>query len=123
MGLFIGRRCDEKTSELTSEDVRVKADRLTSHAVCLGMTGSGKTGLCIGLLEELAASGVPLIVIDPKGDMTNLALAFSNLDASEFLPWIDPGAASRAGLEPQALAEKTARKWRDGLAGWGIGPA
>ena len=92
---------------------------LTTHAVIVGMTGSGKTGLGIGLLEEAAIDGVPAIAIDPKGDLANLLLSFPSLRAEDFRPWIDEGAAARKGLTPDALADATARAWREGLAKWG----
>ena len=89
---------------------------LTTHAFCVGMTGSGKTGLCIGLLEEAAIDGVPAIVIDPKGDLTNLALSFPELRPEDFRPWIDEAAAARKGQSPDAYAAATASQWREGLA-------
>lgn len=91
---------------------------LTTHAVCLGMTGSGKTGLAIALLEEAALSGLPALIIDPKGDMSNLMLMFPNLQPSDFLPWIDEAEASRKGQTPSQFAETTAALWKNGLAQW-----
>ncbi|MBT8190556.1 MAG: type IV secretion system DNA-binding domain-containing protein, partial [Bacteroidia bacterium] len=76
---YLGARYDSETKEITSESVNYDARDLTTHAVCVGMTGSGKTGLCIGLLEEAAIDQVPAIIIDPKGDMTNLLLQFDGL--------------------------------------------
>jgi hypothetical protein len=95
---------------------------LLTHALCVGMTGSGKTGLCIGLLEEAAIDGVPALVIDPKGDLGNLMLTFPDLAPAEFLPWVEEGAAERQGISREQLAEREAKKWRDGLASWGEGP-
>jgi hypothetical protein len=92
---------------------------LTTHAVCIGMTGSGKTGLGIALLEEAALDGVPAIVIDPKGDLGNLLLTFPQLEPADFEPWIDAGEAARKDQTPQELAAVTAARWREGLAGWG----
>ncbi len=92
---------------------------LVTHAVCVGMTGSGKTGLCLGLLEEAALDGVPVIAIDPKGDLGNLLLTFPGLSAQEFRPWIDEDEANRAGQTPDAFAEAEANKWKAGLAEWG----
>ena len=83
------------------------------------MTGSGKTGLCIGLLEEAAIDGIPALIIDPKGDLTNLALQFPQLRGADFQPWVSTDEAARAGLEVEAFAEKQARSWSDGLAAWG----
>ncbi|MBN2082781.1 ATP-binding protein [bacterium] len=92
---------------------------LTTHAVCVGMTGSGKTGLCTCLLEEAAIDGVPAIAIDLKGDLANLLLTFPRLAPADFAPWVDPGAAARKGLTPDEFAAKTAELWKSGLAQWG----
>ena len=92
---------------------------LVTHGVCIGMTGSGKTGLCLALIEEAAIDGVPVLAIDPKGDLPNLLLTFPALRGSDFAPWIDPDAARRAGQDPAAHAEAEAAKWRAGLAEWG----
>lgn len=92
---------------------------LTTHALCVGMTGSGKTGLCIDLIEEAALDGVPAIAIDPKGDLGNLLLTFPDLSAEDFRPWIDEEDARREGVEPAAFAAGQAKAWREGLAAWG----
>ncbi|MEO8100459.1 MAG: ATP-binding protein [Acidobacteriota bacterium] len=91
---------------------------LVTHAVCVGMTGSGKTGLCIGLLEEAALDSIPAIVIDPKGDLANLLLTFPDLNAESFAPWVNPDEARNQGLEPAAFAAQQAELWKKGLAGW-----
>lgn len=91
----------------------------TTHAVCVGMTGSGKTGLGITILEEAGIDKIPAIIIDPKGDLGNLALTFPNLSSSDFLPWVDPAEAERKSLSLDAYAETTAKTWQDGLAKWG----
>ncbi len=103
------------TPELTLYDSK----DLTTHAVCVGMTGSGKTGLCLTLLEEAAIDGVPAICIDPKGDLGNLCLSFPDLKAESFRPWIDPDEAKRKGRTEDEHAEAVAKLWRDGLAKWG----
>ncbi|MBM4130574.1 DUF87 domain-containing protein, partial [bacterium] len=104
----------------TSGDlVMYDARDLTTHAVIVGMTGSGKTGLGISLLEEAAIDGVPAIIIDPKGDIANLALTFPDLAAGDFAPWLDPEDGRRQGLEPAAHAEQVAARWRQGLGEWG----
>jgi hypothetical protein len=92
---------------------------LVTHAVCVGMTGSGKTGLCIGLLEEAAIDGIPALVIDPKGDLTNLLLTFPSLRAEDFLPWINEDDARKQGLSPTDYARQQAARWSKGLADWG----
>jgi hypothetical protein len=91
---------------------------LTTHAVCVGMTGSGKTGLGVVLLEEAALDGVPAIVIDPKGDMANLLLAFPSGTPEDFAPWVDPEEAARAGVTVDEAARRAATRHRDGLADW-----
>ena len=119
-GLYLGGALDAE-GEVT-EPLHLRADRLTRHGVVIGMTGSGKTGLSIALIEELVLAGVPVIALDPKGDLGNLALVFPDLATADFHPWVDAGEAQRKGLTTEALAESTAGKWRGGLAGWGIAP-
>ena len=87
-GLYLGKVFDPK-SEALGEDFRLRASDLTTHGIVIGMTGSGKTGLSVCLIEEALRDGIPVIVIDPKGDMANLALAFPNLEPSEFRPWVE----------------------------------
>ena len=102
--------------------VLLEAADLTTHAVCVGMTGSGKTGLGIGLLEEAALDGFPAIVIDPKGDLTNLLLTFPELRPADLAPWLNPDEAGRRNLTLEAYSEEVANTWRKGLARWGQGP-
>src|SRR5512142_1288280 len=98
LGVFyLGRRFDPKAKQLTDDLVLYSSNDLVTHALCVGMTGSGKTGLCIDLIEEAAIDGVPAIVIDPKGDLSNLLLTCPTLRAADFEPWIDPDEARRAG--------------------------
>lgn len=92
---------------------------LTTHAVCVGMTGSGKTGLCLSLLEEAAIDGIPAIVVDPKGDLGNLLLTFPALQPADFEPWLDSADAVRKGVSIGDYAAQTAQRWKDGLAAWG----
>jgi len=104
------------TSEDASPPFMYDARDLTTHAVVLGMTGSGKTGLCLTLLEEAALDGIPALVIDPKGDIGNLLLTFPDLQPHDFRPWIDEAEAARRGISPDELAGQTAELWRSGLA-------
>jgi hypothetical protein len=121
--LYLGRSVDPTTLAETGDVVPFDPDRLTRHAVCFGMTGSGKTGLCVTLLEELAIAGVPVLVIDPKGDMTNLALAFADHAPADFEPWVDPAEADREGLSVAQMAEKLATRWKRGLTEHGVDQA
>ncbi len=98
-------------------------DDLVTHAAILGMTGSGKTGLGIGLLEEAARQGIPALVLDPKGDLTNLLLHFPALRPEDFAPWVDPGEAKQKGISREALAAEKAALWKKGLAADGLGEA
>lgn len=116
---FLGAEYDSENNKITDQTVNYDARDLTTHAVCVGMTGSGKTGLCIGLLEEAALDKVPAIIIDPKGDMTNLMLQFEDLDPNDFKDWINVDDASRKGMSVDDYAAATAKKWKDGLASWG----
>ncbi len=100
----------------------LKASDLTTHGVIVGMTGSGKTGLGVVLLEEVLLSGVPVFVIDPKGDMGNLLLTFPALSGTDFEPWVSEREAKRQGLDRAGFAQSTADLWREGLANWGVGP-
>jgi len=119
---YLGRRWDAGTGTLTDELVLYDSPDLTTHAVIIGMTGSGKTGLGISLLEEAAIDKVPVIAIDPKGDLGNLLLTFPELRPADFEPWVDGNAAAAAGQSVPEFAASEARKWHDGLADWGQGP-
>ena len=120
LGVFyLGRVFDPETRQTTEEPLLYEAKDLTTHAVCVGMTGSGKTGLGIGLIEEAALDGIPALVIDPKGDLGNLLLTFPHLAASDFRPWVDEGEAARKQMSPDDFAVKTAEIWTQGLARWG----
>ncbi len=96
-----------------------KSKHLTTHAMIVGMTGSGKTGLGIDLLEEAAIDNIPSIVIDPKGDMGNLCLAFPKMQGEDFEPWIEKSDAENRGLSVKELAQKTAQKWKKGIESFG----
>jgi hypothetical protein len=119
---FLGQHLDPHTQRPTGRRLEYDPDDLTTHAVCVGMTGSGKTGLCVTLLEEAALHGLPAILIDPKGDIANLLLQFPELRAEDFAPWVNVDEARRARLSVEAYAAQTAERWRAGLAEWGLGP-
>ena len=112
---YLGRLFDSKTAKVTTKAVEYDPADLTTHAVVAGMTGSGKTGLCIGLLEEAALQGVPAIIIDPKGDLTNLLLHFPDLLPQDFQPWIDPEIVRRSGASTEKVAGEAAEAWQEGL--------
>jgi hypothetical protein len=115
---YLGRPYDAATKKETPEPLLYDSKDLLTHAVCVGMTGSGKTGLCLSLLEEAAIDNIPSIVLDVKGDLGNLLLTFPNLAPEDFKPWVDPGQAEREGLSIDQFAAKQAQLWRDGLAKW-----
>src|SRR5512139_3679772 len=120
LGLFyLGRPLDPATLAPGAEPLLYDARDLVTHAVIVGMTGSGKTGLGIGLLEEAAIDGVPAVIIDPKGDLANLLLTFPDLRPEDFLPWVKEEDAARKGISREDLAAAEAKKWREGLASWG----
>jgi hypothetical protein len=119
---YLGRQFELAGSRVRDELVLYDAKDLTTHALCVGMTGSGKTGLCLALLEEAAIDGIPALCIDPKGDLGNLLLAFPGLQPNDFQPWVDSGEATRKGVSVEQLAADTATKWREGLASWGQSP-
>ncbi len=119
---YLGRGYDAEAGKADGDLVLYDSKDLCTHGVVLGMTGSGKTGLCIALLEEAAMDNIPSIIIDPKGDIANLMLAFPELDAPSFRPWIHDDEARRKNTTPDALAEKTAELWKNGLAQWGQTP-
>jgi ribosomal protein L13E len=119
---YLGKLIGSQTGKIKeNEPFLYDAKNFTTHAVCLGMTGSGKTGLGISILEEAGLEGIPAIIIDPKGDVANLVLTFPQLSAEEFLPWIDEIEAKQKGEDPQAYAIEIANIWKEGLARWGEG--
>ncbi len=120
--LHLGELVDPASHERTGTAAAVPTGDLTTHGVIVGMTGSGKTGLGVVLIEEAMTAGVPCLLIDPKGDLTNLCLMFPDLAPADFRPWINEGDAQKAGVTPDAFAEQQATTWKDGLAGWGITP-
>ena len=123
LGVFyLGKTYDLEQQKLGEDLLLYDAKDLTTHAVCVGMTGSGKTGLCISLLEEAAIDGIPAIALDPKGDLGNLLLTFPQLEPGDFQPWIDPAEAARHGQSVEQYAAQTAKRWKTGLAEWGQAP-
>ena len=120
--LTLGPALDPASGAPTGEQVAIGSTDLTTHGVVVGMTGSGKTGLAIGLLEEALRARIPVLVLDPKGDMGNLALVFPDLAPASFRPWINEAEAQAAGMTPDAYAAKVASDWREGLAAEGIEP-
>ncbi len=116
---YLGKIYDDQTKKTKDELVLYDSKDLTTHAVCVGMTGSGKTGLCISLLEEAAIDHIPSLVIDPKGDITNLLLTFPDLKGEDFLPWINKSDANRKGITEEEFADSQAQLWKKGLNDWG----
>jgi len=120
LGVFYLGKSYDITSGTRGQDlVLYDAKDLVTHGICVGMTGSGKTGLCLSLLEEAALDGIPVIAVDPKGDLGNLLLTFPSLSHTDFRPWINEDDARRTGMSADDYAAAQAEKWRRGLAEWG----
>lgn len=118
---YLGARVDPQTGQIVPDDVVYYDSRdLMTHGVILGMTGSGKTGLGITILEEAVIDGIPLLVIDPKGDITNMLLAFPELVPQHFQPWVNSDDALRADHTIEEHARAVAEQWKNGLEDWGI---
>lgn len=121
LGVFyLGKEVDQETKKTTENLVLYDSKDLVTHAICVGMTGSGKTGLCIDLLEEAAMDGIPSLIIDPKGDMPNLMLTFPSLEANDFIPWVNEEEARKKNLTREDYAREQAELWKKGLTAWGI---
>ncbi len=119
LGVFyLGRPYDLKAKKPGEGLLLYDSKDLVTHGVCVGMTGSGKTGLCIGMLEEAALDNIPAIIIDPKGDLTNMLLTFPELRPADFRPWINEDDARKKDLSPDEYAAQQAELWRSGLASW-----
>lgn len=116
---YLGKQYDPALKARGEGLVLYDSKDLVTHAVCVGMTGSGKTGLCLGLLEEAMIDGIPAIVIDPKGDLSNLLLTFPQLRAEDFRPWINADDAAKKGMDPDAFAAQQAAMWAKGIGEWG----
>src|SRR6185295_15983290 len=113
LGVFyLGRRYDLAKKKREEDLVLYDSRDLVTHAVCVGMTGRGKTGLCLSLIEEAAIDGVPSILIDPKGDLANLLLSFPDLAPADCRPWINEEDAARKGLSPDEFAKQQAETWK-----------
>jgi hypothetical protein len=124
LGLFyLGKAVDPRTQAVTPDYLLYDSKDLVTHAVCVGMTGSGKTGLCIALLEEAAIDNIPAIIVDPKGDLANLMLLFPDLKPENFRPWINEDEAAQKGVPPDDYARQQADMWKRGLAEWDQEPA
>ena len=124
LGLFyLGKAVDPKTQAVTPEYILYDSKDLVTHAVCVGMTGSGKTGLCIGLLEEAAIDKIPAIIVDPKGDLTNLMLLFPDLKPEDFRPWVNADEAAQKGISADDYAREQADLWKKGLKDWDMEPS
>ncbi len=120
LGVFyLGRKYNLATASLEADLLLYDSKDLCTHALCVGMTGSGKTGLCLAMLEEAAIDNIPVLCVDPKGDLANLLLTFPDLRAEDFQPWLEAGEATRQGKTIEELAKDTAKRWSEGLAKWG----
>src|SRR5205809_4294454 len=116
---YLGRGYDIERKQRQDNLLLYDSKDLVTHAVCVGMTGSGKTGLCIGLLEEAAIDGIPAIIIDPKGDLGDLLLTFPSLAPQDFESWVNEDDAQKKNLSTAAYAAQQAELWKKGLADWG----
>lgn len=120
---YLGKKFELNGRQLLDDKVLYDAKDMTTHMMCVGMTGSGKTGLCLALLEEAAIDGIPAICVDPKGDLGNLLLSFPELRASDFDAWIEPGEAARKGVDAAEYSQQVADMWRKGLKSWDQEPS
>src|SRR6187549_1624568 len=119
LGVFyLGRYHDLGARKTLPNLLLYNSNDLLTHALCVGMTGSGKTGLCFDIIEEAAIDGIPSILIDPKGDLANLLLTFPELRPADFEPWVNPDDARKQGLSPAQFAAQQAELWRKGLNSW-----
>lgn len=117
--LYLGKTYNTKLKKVEDKPLLYDSKNLTTHAVCVGMTGSGKTGLGIALLEEIALSKIPALIVDPKGDLGNLLLTFPKLLPSDFLPWLEKADADRKNLSLEQYADLISKNWKEGLKEWG----
>ena len=117
---YLGKEISLENNTLSEKAFLYKADHLTTHSMVFGMTGSGKTGLCMDLLEEAVDEDIPIIIIDPKGDLVNLALMFPDFSPKDFKRWVSPTEAAKKGKTLDEFAGEVAEKWKNGLESWGI---
>src|SRR5262245_15204758 len=123
LGVFyLGREYDPDTKKPMDDLILFPSKNLVTHGLVVGMTGSGKTGLCFDLIEEAAIDSIPAILIDPKGDLTNLLLTFPDLNPDDFKPWINADDAAKAGVTVDEFATTQAEVWKKGLATWAQDP-
>src|SRR6187401_2185305 len=115
LGVFYLGRESDPAGKVLGEPVLYDSRHLVTHALCVGMTGSGKTGMCLALIEEAAIDGVPCLVIDPKGDLSNLLLTFPYLAPEDFAPWVNEDVARRNGQSVEQFAADQAALWKKGL--------
>ena len=120
---YLGKRIDEANDDLTDDMVLYDSKDLNTHAVIIGMTGSGKTGLGVGMIEEAAMDSIPVIAIDPKGDLGNLMLTFPQFKGEDFAPWVNAQEASNKGQTVDQFAADQAALWKKGIGQWGQDPA
>lgn len=118
--LYLGRIFDPQQGKTNDQPLLYDPDDLTTHGIVVGMTGSGKTGLCIDMLEEAALRGTPALMIDPKGDITNTLLHFPDLLPADFQPWVNADEARRSGKSLEEASSEAATLWKNGLQDWGI---
>jgi hypothetical protein len=113
LGVFyLGRRYSLDEKQVKTPYCLYDSKDMAAHALCLGQKGSGKTGLCIGLIEEAAIDGIPVIAIDTKGDVGNVLLQFPQMTAEDLMPWLDLDKVRRSGLPPPVFAAQQAKLWQ-----------
>ena len=120
---YLGKIFDLKKEEITDDELMYPTEDLTTHGLCVGMTGSGKTGLSVCLIEEAGLQGIPSLILDIKGDLTNLLLTFPDLSEVDFAEWVRAEDAKKKEISVEEYGAKQADLWRNGLADWGLSGA